>query len=95
VDDGTRLALPDAEHRLAVATEETMEIRFISSLTPEDENRFAPALLSAVAKILDQLPIAYTVRLETAAGKVLQHSHAAMDLQESAGLVGKDYLASS
>jgi hypothetical protein len=52
-----------------------MEIRFISSLTPEDENAFAPAVLKAVVALLDQLPIAYTLRIETAGSQVLQHAH--------------------
>lgn len=52
-----------------------MDIRFISSLTPEDENAFAPALLKAVAAVLDQFPIAYTVRLETTGAQVYQHTH--------------------
>jgi hypothetical protein len=52
-----------------------MEIRFISSLTPEDENAFAPAVLKAVVALLDQLPIAYTLRIETAGTHVLQHTH--------------------
>ena len=54
-----------------------MEIRFISSLTPEDENAFAPAVLKAVVALLDQLPIAYTLRIETAGSQVLQHAHPA------------------
>jgi hypothetical protein len=53
-----------------------MEIRFISSLTAEDENLFAPALLKAIGTLLDQLPIAYTLRLETTGAQVFQHSHA-------------------
>ncbi len=53
-----------------------MEIRFISSLTAEDENAFAPALLKAVGTLLDQLPIAYTLRIETTGAQVFQHSHA-------------------
>ena len=53
-----------------------MEIRFISSLTAEDENLFAPALLKAVSALLDQLPIAYTMRIETTGAQVFQHSHA-------------------
>jgi hypothetical protein len=53
-----------------------MEIRFISSLTAEDENIFAPALLKAVTVLLDQLPIVYTLRIETTGDQVLQHSHA-------------------
>jgi hypothetical protein len=53
-----------------------MDIRFVSSLTAEDENLFAPALLKAVGALLDQLPIAYTVRIETTGAHVFQHSHA-------------------
>lgn len=52
-----------------------MEIRFVSSLTAEDENSFAPALLKAIGTLLDQLPIAYTLRIETTGAQVLQHSH--------------------
>jgi hypothetical protein len=53
-----------------------MDIRFVSSLTSEDEKLFAPALLKAVAALLDQLPIAYTVRIETTGADVFQHAHA-------------------
>jgi hypothetical protein len=56
-----------------------MDIRFVSSLTSEDEKLFAPALLKAVAALLDQLPIAYTVRIETTGAEVFQHAHAAAD----------------
>lgn len=53
-----------------------MDIRFVSSLTAEDEKMFAPALLKAVAALLDPLPIAYTVRIETTGADVFQHAHA-------------------
>jgi hypothetical protein len=53
-----------------------MDIRFVSSLTADDENLFAPALLKAVGALLDQLPIAYTVRIETTGSQVFQHAHA-------------------
>lgn len=53
-----------------------MDIRFVSSLTPEDENLFAPALVKAVGALLDQLPIAYTMRIETTGAQVFQHTHA-------------------
>jgi len=56
-----------------------MEIRFVSSLTAEDENRFAPALLKAIGVLLDQLPIAYTIRIETTGAQVFQHTHAGAD----------------
>jgi hypothetical protein len=52
-----------------------MEIRFISSLTAEDEDAFAPAVLKAVSAILDQFPIAYTLRIETTGTQVFQHTH--------------------
>jgi hypothetical protein len=51
-----------------------MEIRFVSSLTAEDENAFAPALLKAIGALLDNLPIAYTMRIETIGAQVFQHT---------------------
>jgi hypothetical protein len=67
-----------------------MDIRFVSSLTSEDEKLFAPALLKAVAALLDQLPIAYTVRIETTGAEVFQHAHsveepAKAEIYETAG----------
>ena len=53
-----------------------MKIRFISSLDSEDEFRFAKAILAGLAKLLDEFPIAYTIRLETASGQVIEHHHA-------------------
>jgi hypothetical protein len=50
-----------------------VDIRFTSSLTPEDENAIAPAILKAVASFLDLLPIAYMIRIDTADSKVFQH----------------------
>ena len=63
----------------------TMEIRFISSLTAEDEELFAPAVLKAASALLDQLPIAYTIRIETTGAQVYQHTHVVPD-RESLGL---------
>jgi hypothetical protein len=50
-----------------------VNIRFVSTLTPEDENAMAPAVLKAVATILDLLPIAYMLRIDTADAQVYQH----------------------
>lgn len=50
-----------------------MNIRFVSSLTAEDEDRLAPALLTAVAALLDPLEFAYSLRIETTGTRVLQH----------------------
>jgi hypothetical protein len=62
-----------------------MNIRFISSLTPEDEDRIAPGLLGAIGPLLDALPLAYTIRIETSNGKIFQHAHTGPDLGEQAG----------
>ena len=51
-----------------------MNIRFTSSLTPEDENTIAPALLRAIASLLDLLPIVYAIRIDTSDAKVYQHA---------------------
>jgi hypothetical protein len=50
-----------------------LNIRFTSSLTPEDENMLAPALLKALSSILDVLPIAYAIRIDTSDAQVYQH----------------------
>jgi len=57
-----------------------MDIRLVSSLTPEDETRLAPALLAGLTALLDQLPIRYSVRLETNSGKTLTHHHVPVEV---------------
>lgn len=52
-----------------------MDIHFVSSLSPEDEIRLAEGLITALAAVLDQLPIAYTLRIDAAGSRVLSHSH--------------------
>ena len=42
-----------------------VDITLTSTLTAEDENLLAPAILKAVTSILDHLPIAYRVRIDT------------------------------
>jgi len=66
-----------------------MDIRFISSLTPEDENAFAPALLKAVGALLDQFPIAYTLRVETTGAQVFQHAHPSFESTMSPAPLGE------
>jgi hypothetical protein len=52
----------------------TVNIRFTSSLTDHDENAIAPALLKAVVSLLDALPLAYVIRIDTSDSQVYQHS---------------------
>ena len=51
-----------------------VNIRFTSSLTDHDENMIAPAILNAVVSLLDKLPIAYVIRIDTSDSNVYQHS---------------------
>lgn len=51
----------------------TVVITLISSLTPDDENVCATALLQHFVSVLRHLPIAYAIRIETS-NQVLQHS---------------------
>jgi hypothetical protein len=53
-----------------------MNIRFVSSLTTEDEVRLAEGLLIALAAMLDQFAIAYTLKIEAGDSYVGQHDHA-------------------
>jgi hypothetical protein len=53
-----------------------MDIRFVSSLTPDDEARLAAVLCAAATAMLDQLQIAYTIRIETTDGQTFHHSNA-------------------
>jgi hypothetical protein len=62
-----------------------MQIRFISGLTAEEENQFAPSLLRAITTILDQFSLAYTLRIETSGNQVYQHSQPAQPLKLASG----------
>jgi hypothetical protein len=53
-----------------------MDIHFVSTLTPEDEDRYAPMVLAAVKAILDPMPITYAVRIVTSNGLAVQHRKA-------------------
>ena len=53
-----------------------MNIRFVSSMTNDDEHRFATALMNAMDELLRHRPIVYYVRIDTTAGGVLQRSRA-------------------
>ena len=61
-----------------------MDIHFISSLTPDDEDRLAPALLEALKPMLGLLPIAYTIRIRTASNTVYQHTRTELEHPQDA-----------
>lgn len=66
-----------------------MDIRFVSTLTAEDEDRLAPTLLRAITALLDQASLAYTIRIETTGEKVFQHHHPAVAVRPAPAL-GED-----
>ena len=57
-----------------------MIVRFVSSLNHEEEILLARAILKAAAGLLDPLPIAYAIRIETSGSTVCEHSRPAEDL---------------
>jgi hypothetical protein len=52
-----------------------MHIRIVSSLTPDDENRMAPALLETLKALLLELPVVYALRIETTSGEIWQQQN--------------------
>jgi hypothetical protein len=56
-----------------------MHIRLISSLGPEDEARFAAVLAGVLRRLLEPLPIVYAMRVDTAAGDVVEHLRATVN----------------
>jgi hypothetical protein len=60
-----------------------LNIRVISSFTDDDEDRFAPVLLKALADLLTAMPITYSVRVETTRGKTLHRSRTAPETPPS------------
>jgi len=52
-----------------------MDIHVVSTLTSEDEDRVADALGAALGELLDGLPIAYALRIETSGMKVLTRTN--------------------
>ena len=49
-----------------------VHIEVTSTLTQEDENHLAPAVLKLLSGILEILPVAYLVRIETADNRVFE-----------------------
>jgi hypothetical protein len=60
-----------------------MDIRFVSSLTADDEARLAAALVSTIKNFLDPFPIFYTIRIETSDTRSFQHTHSPSEGEES------------
>jgi len=78
--------LHDAKHwpRLGVLNVQgdCVDIRLISSLTDDDEDRFASVLMKAMDDLLCQLSVAYHLRIDTTGGTVLQRSRSSSDVED-------------
>lgn len=68
-----------------------MDIRIISSLTDNDEDRFAGVVLEAMADLLSKIPITYLVRIETARGKIFHRSRSAPEQPASTSTRGESF----
>ena len=66
----------------------SVEITLTSTLTAEDENLIAPAILRAVTNILDHLPIAYRVRIDTSDLQCYQQAGPERTRHASSGTIG-------
>src|SRR5438874_11936952 len=60
-----------------------VNVRLISSMTDEDEGRFASVLIAALDHLLSRMPASYHVRIETADGLVLERSRTAADVGQA------------
>jgi hypothetical protein len=56
-----------------------LDIRVISSLTPEDEARYATALVKIISAVLESAPASFAVHVQLADGSVVQHHEAPHD----------------
>jgi hypothetical protein len=52
-----------------------MDIQLVSTLTSDDEERVADVLLTAFNRLLENLPIAYSLRVTTTSGTTLQRTN--------------------
>lgn len=52
-----------------------MKIDFVSSLPPDEEERIIAKFVGKLVELLDELPIAYSLRVKAASGEVFDHSH--------------------
>jgi hypothetical protein len=52
----------------------SMDIRLVSSFDHDDEDRFAASVLRSMCDMLNALPVAYCLRIETEAGTLFQHN---------------------
>jgi hypothetical protein len=60
-----------------------MKVQLISSLADDDETKLAGAFVQAFAALLDVLPVAYSLRIETGSGRTFEKRRLPEDLAEA------------
>ena len=63
-----------------------LEIRVVSSLTPDDEARYATTFLKVIAAVLENAPITYAIQIQLRDGAVVHHTHGLSPLEIEAPL---------
>jgi hypothetical protein len=66
---------------MTIALPERMDIRIVSTLTPDDERLMAPVILKAILRTLEPLPIAYMVRLDRSDAAIYQDNRPDDDME--------------
>lgn len=69
------MASDPSAFNVSIFSEPFVDIRLVSSMTNDDEDRFGAVVLKAVSDLLAKTPVAYSVRIVTATGKVFQHTN--------------------
>jgi len=64
----------------------TLEIRVVSSLTPDDEARYATTFLKVIAAVLENVPITYAIQIQLRDGAVVHHTHGLRPFEPEAPL---------
>jgi hypothetical protein len=59
-----------------------VDIHLVSSFTAEDEDQFAPLIMGAITELFEKTSVAYAIRIETAAGRVVQRTGCGLDLPQ-------------
>ena len=54
-----------------------MDIRFVSTLDPEEENRLASVVIDLVRSVLERFPLTYSLLITTSDSTVFQHGRSA------------------
>jgi hypothetical protein len=64
----------------------TLEIRVVSSLTPDDEARYAATFLRVIAAVLENAAITFAIQVQLRDGVVVHHTHGLKALEVEAPL---------